>query len=241
MINKAKVVNNHFNLGNSFYHFATPAKFPRHILRFRNDRAAKLLDLDHLSNDQWVKFFGQFDKLPGIEHEPLALKYHGHQFGHYNPDLGDGRGFLLAQFLDKNNYCRGCLENKTKRIQEKQKEINKILEEEGDGDFFIINPNKKPFERPVAHFFHKDEIAAEELLKDYGIMSRRRTLKDKLYQTQPYFRVQVKKDPEDYMEGVIPRKVNTRNFVDDEGEEHLVIKDLPPLIINRKTNSDSKK
>lgn len=145
------------------------------------------------------------------------------------------------QFLDKNNYCRGCLENKTKRIQEKQKEINKILEEEGDGDFFIINPNKKPFERPVAHFFHKDEIAAEELLKDYGIMSRRRTLKDKLYQTQPYFRVQVKKDPEDYMEGVIPRKVNTRNFVDNEGEEHLVIKDLPPLIINRKTNSDSKK
>ena len=59
MINKAKVVNNHFNLGDSFYHIATPAKFPRHILRFRNDRAAKLLDLDHLSNDQWVRFFGQ--------------------------------------------------------------------------------------------------------------------------------------------------------------------------------------
>ena len=52
MINKAKVVNNHFNLGDSFYHMTTPAKFPRHILRFRNDRAAKLLDLDHLSNDQ---------------------------------------------------------------------------------------------------------------------------------------------------------------------------------------------
>ena len=103
MINKAKVVNNHFNLGDSFYNIATPAKFPRHILRFRNDRAAKLLDLDHLSNDQWVRFFGQFDKLPGIKHEPLALKYHGHQFGHYNPDLGDGRGFLLAQFLDKND------------------------------------------------------------------------------------------------------------------------------------------
>ena len=32
----------------------------------------------------------------------MALKYHGHQFGHYNPELGDGRGFLLAQFLDKN-------------------------------------------------------------------------------------------------------------------------------------------
>ena len=31
---------------------------------------------------------------------PLALCYHGHQFGHYNPDLGDGRGFLFAQFYD---------------------------------------------------------------------------------------------------------------------------------------------
>ena len=103
MINKAKVVNSHFNLGESFYHIATPAKFPNHILRFRNDRAAELLDLDNLSDNQWVKFFGKFAKLPGINHEPMALKYHGHQFGYYNPDLGDGRGFLIAQFLDKNN------------------------------------------------------------------------------------------------------------------------------------------
>ena len=60
MKNKAKVVNNHFNLGESFYHIATPAKFPSHILRFRNDRAAKLLGLDHLSDNQWIKFFAKF-------------------------------------------------------------------------------------------------------------------------------------------------------------------------------------
>ena len=40
---------------------------------------------------------------PGVKHYPLALKYHVHQFGHYNSELGDGRGFLLSQFLDKNN------------------------------------------------------------------------------------------------------------------------------------------
>lgn len=28
---------------------------------------------------------------------PLAMKYAGHQFGMYNPDLGDGRGLLLTQ------------------------------------------------------------------------------------------------------------------------------------------------
>lgn len=32
--------------------------------------------------------------------QPLAQKYTGHQFGYYNPDLGDGRGVLLGQTLD---------------------------------------------------------------------------------------------------------------------------------------------
>lgn len=29
--------------------------------------------------------------------QPLAMKYTGHQFGHYNPELGDGRGLLLGE------------------------------------------------------------------------------------------------------------------------------------------------
>jgi protein adenylyltransferase len=29
--------------------------------------------------------------------QPLAMKYFGHQFGYLNPDLGDGRGLLLAE------------------------------------------------------------------------------------------------------------------------------------------------
>ena len=31
----------------------------------------------------------------------MAMRYHGHQFGVYNPDLGDGRGFLYAQVRSK--------------------------------------------------------------------------------------------------------------------------------------------
>ncbi|GEP09458.1 Protein adenylyltransferase SelO [Methylobacterium gnaphalii] len=30
----------------------------------------------------------------------MALRYHGHQFRSYNPELGDGRGFLFAQLHD---------------------------------------------------------------------------------------------------------------------------------------------
>ena len=99
----SKVVNNHFSLGNAFYEIAKPAQFPNHILRFRNNRAAKPIGLDNLTDDEWINYFGKFTKYPGVNHNPLALKYHGHQFGHYNPELGDGRGFLLAQILDKKN------------------------------------------------------------------------------------------------------------------------------------------
>ncbi|MGF1687364.1 YdiU family protein [Photobacterium japonica] len=31
--------------------------------------------------------------------DPIAMKYTGHQFGQYNPDLGDGRGLLLGEVL----------------------------------------------------------------------------------------------------------------------------------------------
>nr|WP_240320930.1 YdiU family protein [Sphingomonas crusticola] len=76
------------------------ADFPQAILRFRNDRAAAAVGMDGLSNDEWVAHFGRFRPLPGNLPQPLALRYHGHQFRSYNPDLGDGRGFTFAQLRD---------------------------------------------------------------------------------------------------------------------------------------------
>ena len=62
-------------------------------------RAARI-GLDGLSDAEWIRHFGRFEPLPGNFPEPLALRYHGHQFRVYNPDLGDGRGFLFAQLRD---------------------------------------------------------------------------------------------------------------------------------------------
>ncbi|MFK5108411.1 protein adenylyltransferase SelO family protein, partial [Klebsiella pneumoniae] len=76
------------------------ADFPQTILRFRNDRAAAQVGLDGLDEAQWIAHFGRFAPLPDNLPEPLALRYHGHQFGVYNPELGDGRGFLFAQLRD---------------------------------------------------------------------------------------------------------------------------------------------
>ncbi|WP_324698004.1 protein adenylyltransferase SelO family protein [Novosphingobium aerophilum] len=76
------------------------AAFPAHTLRFRNDRWARAVGLDGLDDAGWTAHFGRFEPLPGNLPQPLALRYHGHQFRVYNPDIGDGRGFLFAQLLD---------------------------------------------------------------------------------------------------------------------------------------------
>ena len=87
-------------LGDGFYDPVRPANFPRVTLRYRNDRAAAEVGLDIVSAESWMRHFARFVPLPNTLSEPLALRYHGHQFGIYNPDLGDGRGFLFAQMID---------------------------------------------------------------------------------------------------------------------------------------------
>lgn len=77
------------------------ADFPETILRFRNDRAAAEIGLQRLSDDDWIRHFGRFAALDGNLPTPLALRYHGHQFRSYNPEIGDGRGFLFAQLRDQ--------------------------------------------------------------------------------------------------------------------------------------------
>lgn len=77
-----------------------PAAFPSLQLRFRNDRWAAAVGLVSLSDAEWQGHFGRFEPLPDNLPEPLALRYHGHQFRVYNPAIGDGRGFLFAQLRD---------------------------------------------------------------------------------------------------------------------------------------------
>jgi len=76
------------------------AHFPETALRWRNDRAAAGVGLADLSDEAWVRHFGRFEPLDGNLPHPLALRYHGHQFRVYNPEIGDGRGFLFAQLRD---------------------------------------------------------------------------------------------------------------------------------------------
>jgi uncharacterized protein YdiU (UPF0061 family) len=87
-------------LGAEFADPVRPAAFPQTVLRFRNDRAAASVGLDGLTDAEWIAHFGRFEPLPDNLAPPLAQRYHGHQFRVYNPDLGDGRGFLFAQLRE---------------------------------------------------------------------------------------------------------------------------------------------
>jgi serine/tyrosine/threonine adenylyltransferase len=87
-------------LDGRFHQAVEPAAFPQHVLRFRNDRWAGRVGLGDLSEADWLDHFARFRPIGGSLEQPTALAYHGHQFGVYNPQLGDGRGFLFAQLRD---------------------------------------------------------------------------------------------------------------------------------------------
>ena len=87
------------DLGPEFYDPVEPAPFPKCIPRFVNERWAERVGLQ-LSAKDWATHFCEFRSLSDNLTQPLALRYHGHQFRVYNPDIGDGRGFTFAQLRD---------------------------------------------------------------------------------------------------------------------------------------------
>jgi uncharacterized protein YdiU (UPF0061 family) len=74
----------------------TPFSSKPYLVSFNADAAA-LLDLDskEAERPEFVEYFSGARLLPGSE--PFAMLYSGHQFGHYVPQLGDGRALLLGE------------------------------------------------------------------------------------------------------------------------------------------------
>jgi serine/tyrosine/threonine adenylyltransferase len=83
------------NLGDDYYDIVRAAEFPRLQLRFRNNELLPVLGLQphEVDDSHFLEAFGLFQGIRPF----LALRYHGYQFGEYNPYLGDGRGFLYGQ------------------------------------------------------------------------------------------------------------------------------------------------
>ncbi|RMH35904.1 MAG: YdiU family protein [Nitrospirae bacterium] len=89
--------NTYTRLPSVFYQRVRPTPLPNpHLVSF-NAAAAALIDLDPQESQrpEFLAFVNGDMLLPGSD--PIATLYAGHQFGHYVPQLGDGRAILLGE------------------------------------------------------------------------------------------------------------------------------------------------
>jgi uncharacterized protein YdiU (UPF0061 family) len=79
----------------------TPAPAPRpELIQFNRPLADELgLDANTLDTEAGARLFAGNITPPGAS--PLAQAYAGHQFGHFSPQLGDGRALLLGEIIDR--------------------------------------------------------------------------------------------------------------------------------------------
>ena len=77
----------------------TPVVAPRLVALNRPLAIDLGLDPDALSEPQWAAALSGNATLPGSE--PISTAYAGHQFGHFTPQLGDGRAILLGEVVDR--------------------------------------------------------------------------------------------------------------------------------------------
>lgn len=84
------------NLSPALWSSVQPTPLDKPFLVSANPLAAELIGLDPeaLNSQLFVDTFSGQSLLP--ESQPIAMLYSGHQFGSYNPQLGDGRGLLLG-------------------------------------------------------------------------------------------------------------------------------------------------
>jgi uncharacterized protein YdiU (UPF0061 family) len=76
-----------------------PAAKPR-LLRFNHALGLELgLAVGDLDAEALAGLFSGNIIPPGVE--PIAMAYAGHQFGHFVPQLGDGRAILMGEALDR--------------------------------------------------------------------------------------------------------------------------------------------
>jgi uncharacterized protein YdiU (UPF0061 family) len=102
-----------FELGPDFFQAKSPDPVAAPYLIDGNPDAAALIGLDpaEFERKEFVEYFSGNQPLPGTQ--PLAMDYSGHQFGMYNPRLGDGRGLLLGAIKNGSGhpwdiYLKGC-------------------------------------------------------------------------------------------------------------------------------------
>lgn len=91
--------NSYSELATSLGMSVIPQPLDQPYLVHFNPLVAEKLELDPavVLDTRFIEIFSGNKILANMS--PLAMKYSGHQFGQYNPDLGDGRGLLLGEVI----------------------------------------------------------------------------------------------------------------------------------------------
>ncbi len=96
--------NSYLTLPEQFYQKVMPTHVANpKLLKFNNELASEL-QLENLKQDELAEIFSGNRILEGSE--PIAQVYAGHQFGHFVPQLGDGRAILLGELIDIHGHRR---------------------------------------------------------------------------------------------------------------------------------------
>lgn len=93
--------NTYIKLGEPFYQRSQPTPVSAPKLLLWNQALAEQIGIPETwqsDTDSLAQYFSGNQLLPGAE--PIATAYAGHQFGNFNPQLGDGRAHLLGEVLD---------------------------------------------------------------------------------------------------------------------------------------------
>jgi len=119
----------YLSLDGEFYDLTDPIPLDEPYLISFSPEAAKLINLDsNTSTDpRFVALLNGTFTPQGSR--PFAMCYSGHQFGHYNPWLGDGRAMNLGSTLGWNLQLKGCGETLYSRMADGRSAMHSSIRE----------------------------------------------------------------------------------------------------------------
>lgn len=166
--------NSYVQLGNDFYVRTIPSPVSTPELIVFNHALSEELGLcgKNLDSPDGAAIFAGNVTPEGAE--PLAMAYSGHQFGHFNPQLGDGRALLLGEVINPDGvqfdlHLKGSGQTAFSRNGDGRSALGPVLRE-----YLLSEAMAKlgvPSTRALAAVTTGEQVAREQLLPG-GVITR---------------------------------------------------------------------
>ena len=174
ILNRIPFNNSYVQLGGDFYVRTTPLPVTKpELIIFNHDLSDELgLSDAGLNSPEGAAIFAGNVIPDGAE--PLAMAYSGHQFGQFNPQLGDGRAILLGQVVTPDGvqfdiHLKGSGQTAYSRNGDGRSSLGPVLRE-----YLVSEAMAKlgvPTTRALAAVTTGEEVAREQLLPG-GVITR---------------------------------------------------------------------